>query len=361
MAVKYVHDILRIVWNRNQAKQDLQRHHICLTYYDHHCILEEIGRRDKIEYKRNIKGLWGLRITFYSFLVIFISSIELLFVIIPRYVYACDIRYYTIMSLILKPLFLCIIMLFTSQIYLVFLCCLCIWMREKLFQTWQTFLILPKESIWYPMNLVSTEAPFLLDSNIQYPTILTALFKLPALPINCIKVTFLLILWIISILAFFSFLNVIMKILILRITSLVFHYRGIKCNSILKTHRLKSKKYSQIPSIVPSDHPSGSPSVANSVHPIPLPSITPTTLLSDVPSEKPMMLVCNWWIFGWVFKKLFYKRVPICTHKFILRRNHKAPSPRHIQSHQKGPQKTNHFLITQAKTIRIIAASLKYN
>ena len=50
---------------------------------------------------------------------------------------------------------------------------------------------------------------------------------------------------------------------------------------------MPSKKVSQIPISGLSDHPSGSPSVSMSVHTIPLPSIMPTTLTSDVPSEKP--------------------------------------------------------------------------
>ena len=70
---------------------------------------------------------------------------------------------------------------------------------------------------------------------------------------------------------------------------------------------------------------------------------------------------CNWWIFGWLFKKLFYKRVPICAQYCLSRRNQKAPSSRHLHSHQKIKQKTNQFPITQVKTIIIIAASFKSN
>ena len=36
---------------------------------------------------------------------------------------------------------------------------------------------------------------------------------------------------------------------------------------------------------------------------------------------------CNWWTFGWIFMKLFYKRVPICMHFFLRRRNQKMPYP----------------------------------
>ena len=39
VAVKYVHDIPRSIFNRNQAKQDLQRHPIFITDSDHNDIL----------------------------------------------------------------------------------------------------------------------------------------------------------------------------------------------------------------------------------------------------------------------------------------------------------------------------------
>ena len=69
----------------------------------------------------------------------FISSIELIFIIITQYLYACDISYYPIMSFIFQHnLFLFRRMfLRTSQVYLVFLYCQCIVMRNTLFQTFQ--------------------------------------------------------------------------------------------------------------------------------------------------------------------------------------------------------------------------------
>ena len=70
-------------------------------------------------------------------------------------------------SSILQPLFLRKIILFTSQISLFFLCFWCIYMCETLFQTWQTLLLLPKDIIWDSMNLVSTEALFLIG--VRYP------------------------------------------------------------------------------------------------------------------------------------------------------------------------------------------------
>ena len=48
MVVKYFHYIPISVCNRNQAKQALQRHPICLNDYYHNYIIKEIGRRDKI-------------------------------------------------------------------------------------------------------------------------------------------------------------------------------------------------------------------------------------------------------------------------------------------------------------------------
>ena len=53
---------------------------------------------------------------------------------------------------------------------------------------------------------------------------------------------------------------------------------------------ISRKKPSHIPSSGPSDHPGGSPSVAMSVNTSTLPNIKPTTLTSDVTSEKKMLL-----------------------------------------------------------------------
>ena len=53
MALQDVQDIPKNVWDRNLAKQDLQRHHICLTDCDHYYILEEIEDRKKIECEIN--------------------------------------------------------------------------------------------------------------------------------------------------------------------------------------------------------------------------------------------------------------------------------------------------------------------
>ena len=52
--VKDVHYITRSDFNINQTRKDLQRHLICLTDYDDDYILDEIGGRDKIEYKINV-------------------------------------------------------------------------------------------------------------------------------------------------------------------------------------------------------------------------------------------------------------------------------------------------------------------
>ena len=90
----------------------------------------------------------------------FISSIEVLFIIIHEYIYACDICYYPNMSLTFKTLFLFVILLFASQRYLVFLCCWCIWLNLKLFQTCQKLILLPKDIMWDSINLGSMEVHF---------------------------------------------------------------------------------------------------------------------------------------------------------------------------------------------------------
>ena len=125
-------------------------------------IIKEIERRDKIEHKINI----GVVLMKNNFLFIcsqfFISSIEMLLIIIPPYVYACDIYHYPTMSFIFQLLLLCTIILFTSQRNLDFLYFFCIWLLEKLFQTWQTFLLISKKRIWDSTDLVSTEVLFVV-------------------------------------------------------------------------------------------------------------------------------------------------------------------------------------------------------
>ena len=54
MLVKDVHDITISVFNRNQAKQDLQRHAIYLNDSDHNYNIEKYICRDKIGYERNM-------------------------------------------------------------------------------------------------------------------------------------------------------------------------------------------------------------------------------------------------------------------------------------------------------------------
>ena len=50
----YFHLIPTSVCSRTQAKKSISRQPICLTDADYDYILEEIGRRDKIEYEREI-------------------------------------------------------------------------------------------------------------------------------------------------------------------------------------------------------------------------------------------------------------------------------------------------------------------
>ena len=93
-----------------------------MTDYDPNDILEEIEHREKIEYEKNIRDDGDEKQLLFIFSHFFISYIELLFIISPQYIYACDISYYPTMSLILQPLFLRIILLFTGHGSLVYLC-----------------------------------------------------------------------------------------------------------------------------------------------------------------------------------------------------------------------------------------------
>ena len=52
--VKDVLDITISVFNINQTRKYLQRHLIFLTDYDNDYIIDEIGGRDKIDYKINV-------------------------------------------------------------------------------------------------------------------------------------------------------------------------------------------------------------------------------------------------------------------------------------------------------------------
>ena len=104
MAVKDVHDILRSVYNRNQEKKALQKHHIFLTDYDHSYTLEYIELREKNEYEINIRGDGDEEQLLFIFSHFLISPIELIFIITPQYVYTRDICYYNIISFIFQPL-----------------------------------------------------------------------------------------------------------------------------------------------------------------------------------------------------------------------------------------------------------------
>ena len=62
-----------------------------------------------------------------------------------------------------------------------------------------------------------------------------------------------------------------------------------------------------------------------------------------------------------MFKNLFYQKI---NHFYALMYQDKkqgAPFPCRIQSYQKGQKKTNHFLIHQTKSIRIISSSFNSN
>ena len=87
MAVKYFHDTLRSICNINQEKKALQKHHIFLTDYDHSYTLEYIELREKNEYEINIRGDGDEEQLLFIFSHFLISSIDLIFIIIPQYVY----------------------------------------------------------------------------------------------------------------------------------------------------------------------------------------------------------------------------------------------------------------------------------
>ena len=75
-------------FNKNNAKQDLLKHPICLTDSDHDYILKEIEQRDKIELGINSmdNGDWYILVL----KPIFILLIELLYIYIPQDVYWYD-------------------------------------------------------------------------------------------------------------------------------------------------------------------------------------------------------------------------------------------------------------------------------
>ena len=43
------------VCTRTQEKKGISRQPICLTYFDYDYILEEIGRRDKVNFEREVE------------------------------------------------------------------------------------------------------------------------------------------------------------------------------------------------------------------------------------------------------------------------------------------------------------------
>ena len=53
-AITYFHAIPTSVCSRRQAKKSISRQPICLTDADYDYILEEIGRRDIIEFEREV-------------------------------------------------------------------------------------------------------------------------------------------------------------------------------------------------------------------------------------------------------------------------------------------------------------------
>ena len=54
-AVIYFHEIPTIICTSTQAKKSISRQPVCLTYSEYDYILEEIGRRDKIEFEIEVE------------------------------------------------------------------------------------------------------------------------------------------------------------------------------------------------------------------------------------------------------------------------------------------------------------------
>ena len=54
-AITYICDIPKSVCNRTQSKQSISRHPICITDSDYDYILKEVGRQEKIGYKRIVE------------------------------------------------------------------------------------------------------------------------------------------------------------------------------------------------------------------------------------------------------------------------------------------------------------------
>ena len=115
---------------------------------------------DKTSVGNKFKVWWWWRIilTYFKSFCYFIHR-----VVIYNFSSICIFIWHQLLShnvIHFKHLFFCINILFISQWYLVSLCYWFIWLRETLFQTWKTFLLIPKEIILYSIIIVSTEALF---------------------------------------------------------------------------------------------------------------------------------------------------------------------------------------------------------
>ena len=60
-AITDFHAIPKSVCSRTQAKKSISLQPICLTGYDYNYILEEIGRREKIEFERYVEVYIGVK------------------------------------------------------------------------------------------------------------------------------------------------------------------------------------------------------------------------------------------------------------------------------------------------------------
>ena len=166
VAVKYVHDIIKVF--STETKKHRLYENILYVWLTLIMILSlNKFNLEKNRVEKNCKGWWWWRIGFTHFnsFAYFIDR-----VVIYDFSSMCMCMWHQLLShniINFQPLFLHNNLLSTSQRYLFSLCCGCIWLRKTLFPTRQTLIILPKGSIQYSTNLVSTKALFCSWSQIS--------------------------------------------------------------------------------------------------------------------------------------------------------------------------------------------------
>ena len=166
VAVKDVHDIPKSIFNRNNSKRLYKNILYVWLALIMILYLKKLDINTKLSWKK-FKGLWW-RIIFFTYFKL--SVYFIIRIVIYGFSSICKCMWRQLLSHIVihfQHLFLRINLLFTSQRYLVSICCLCIWLHETLIQTNLILLLLPKEGIWDSMNIVSTETNFCIWSQIS--------------------------------------------------------------------------------------------------------------------------------------------------------------------------------------------------